>query len=110
MFNPDLAVSGIVAWTRNNARARLTLNYTDGSDADPAEAINQRSVDSFLVTNLFLGYDFDTASGIGKGLTLRLNVDNVFDEDPPEYRRQQNPSYRGFTLGRVFKLGLTKRF
>ncbi len=109
-FNPDLAVSGIVGWSRNNVRARLTLNYTAGSDADPAEAVNQRSIDSFLVTNLYVGYDFATASGITEGLSLRLVVDNLFDEDPPEYRRQQNPNYRGFTLGRVFKLGLTKRF
>jgi len=37
-------------------------------------------------------------------------VDNLLDEDPPEFKRQQNPNYSGFTLGRVFKFGLTKTF
>lgn len=108
---PDLFASGNIGWSRNNIRARLTLNYTDEYDASSA-AINQTKVDSFLVTNLFLGYDFDSTSGITEGLSLRLNVDNLLDEDPPEYRRQQLLSYSpyGFTLGRVFKLGLTKRF
>lgn len=109
-YNSDLAVSGNIGWSRDNIRARLTLNYTDGSDADPAEAINQGSIDSYLVANLYVGYDFRSVSGLTEGLSLRLNVDNLFDEDPPEYRRQQNPNYRGFTLGRVFKLGLTKTF
>jgi len=109
-YNPDLLVTGNIGWSRDNIRAKLTLNYTNGSDADPAEAVNQGSKDSFLVTNLFAGYDFADDSSITEGLSLRLIVDNVFDEDPPEYRRQQNPNYVGYTLGRVFKLGLTKTF
>jgi len=109
-YNPDLLMTGNIGWSRDNIRAKVTLNYTDGSDADPAEAINQGSKDSFLVTNLFVGYDFTNTSGLAEGLSLRLIVDNVFDEDPPEYRRQQNPNYFGYTLGRVFKLGVTKTF
>jgi iron complex outermembrane receptor protein len=105
----DLYASGHVAWSGNNVRARLTLNYTDGFDASSL-AINQTKVDSYLVADLFVGYDFSSASGITEGLSLRLNVDNVFDEDPPEYRRNRNVNYSGFTLGRVFKLGLSKRF
>ncbi len=109
-YNPDLAMTGSIGWSRDNIRTRLTLNYSAGSDADPAEAINQRSKDSFLVTNFFAGYEFAGDSGITQGLSLRLVVDNIFDEDPPEYRRQQNPNYVGFTLGRVFKLGVSKTF
>lgn len=111
-YAPDFYGSANIAWAMDNMSARLTVNYTDGYDANPAIAIEQSKVDKFVVTNVFLGYEFAGASGITEGLSLRLNVDNVFDEDPPEYRRQQllNYSDYAFTLGRVFKLGLTKRF
>ena len=109
-FEPDFYGSANVAWAKDNMRARLTLNYTDEYDANPAAAVEQSKVDSFLVTDLYLGYDFEGHSKITEGLSLRLNVDNLFDEDPPEYRRQQLLNYSGFTLGRIFKLGITKRF
>ncbi len=106
---PDMYGSANIGWSKDNMRARLTLNYTDEYDASTS-AVDQTKVDSFLVTNLFVGYSFRGASGITEGLSLRLNVDNVFDEDPPQYRRQQLLNYSGFTLGRVFKMGLTKAF
>ncbi len=111
-YNPDLFISADIGWSRNNARARLTFRYTDGYDADPGVAINQSSVDDFLVTNLFLGYDFTGSSDLMEGLSLRFNVDNLFDEDPSEYRTQRNLSYSEWTwtLGRVYKLGLTYNF
>jgi iron complex outermembrane receptor protein len=111
-YTPDMTATANLVWSRNNVRARLTFNYTDEYDADPGLAINQDKVDSFFNTLLFVGYDFDSNSGITEGLSLRFNVDNVFDEDPPEYLRdrQLNYSATGFSLGRVFKLGLTKRF
>lgn len=106
---PDLAVAGTLGWTRNNMRARVTLNYTNEFDA--RGELNQTKVDDFLVTDLFFGYDFEGDSVITDGLSVRLNVDNVFDEDPPEWRRNGFAlSYNGFTIGRVFKVGLTKTF
>jgi iron complex outermembrane recepter protein len=111
-FNPDLLVSGNIGWSRDNVRARVTLKYTDEYDADPGIAVNQGSVDDFLSTDLFIAYDFDSRSKILEGVSVRLNVDNVFDEDPPEYRVQKNPSFSqwGFTMGRIFKMGITKAF
>ena len=109
-YLPDLFVAGNIGWAKDNMRARLTLNYTDGYDADPSIGINQSSVDSFLVTNLFIGYDFDASSGVAEGLSLRFNVDNVFDEDPPEYRRNRGINYSGFTLNRIYRLGLSYAF
>jgi iron complex outermembrane receptor protein len=106
---PDLAVAGTLGWTRNNMRARVTLNYTNEFDA--RGELNQTKVDDFLVTDLFFGYDFEGDSVITDGLSVRLNVDNVFDEDPPEWRRNGFAlSYNGFTIGRVFKVGVTKTF
>lgn len=110
-YNPELALSADIGWSGQNARARLNFRYTDSFDADPAVAVNQSSVDDFLTTNLFLGYDF-AGTGMAEGLSLRFNVDNLFDEEPPEYRRQQGINYptSGWTLGRVYKLGLTYQF
>ena len=62
------------------------------------------------MTNLFVGYSFSNYSGMAQGLSLRFNVDNLFDEDPPEYRLTQSPVYSGFTLNRVYKVGLTYEF
>ncbi|GAB3113221.1 TonB-dependent receptor [Aestuariicella hydrocarbonica] len=100
----DLAVAGTVSWARDNIQARVSLKYTNGFDVSGAE-LGQTSVDSFLTTDLFVGYDFDDS------LSLRFNVDNVLDEEPPIWRQGgQNLPYSGFTIGRVFKVGLTKSF
>jgi iron complex outermembrane receptor protein len=111
-FAPDLLMSGNIGWSKDSLRARLTFNYTNSYDISPTEAVNQRSVDSFFSTNLFVGYDLSRVSDITKGLSVRFNVDNLFDEEPPEKRSQQNLNYSttGFTLGRIYKLGLTYKF
>ncbi len=111
-FEPDLFLSANVGWRRDNARARLTFRYTDEYDADTAVAVNQTDVDDFFVTDLYLGYDCRGNSGLTEGLSLSFNVENVFDEDPPEYRRNQQLSYSatGFSIGRVYKLGVSYEF
>jgi len=111
-FAPDLFVSANVGWRKDNARARLSVRYTDEYDADPSLAVNQNDVNDFIVTDLYLGYDFRGGSQLTEGLSLSLNVDNVFDDDPPQYRRNQQLSYSetGFTLGRVYKLGISYEF
>lgn len=108
-YASDLYVSADIGWTGEHARVALNFRYTDGYDADPGIAINQNKVDDFLTTNLFMGYEFGD-SGMTEGLSLRFNVDNLLDEDPPEYRSQQNLNYSSWTLGRIYKLGLTYAF
>jgi len=108
---PDLTFQGTVGWSLDNVRARLTVNYTDSFDVDPGETSMQSKVDEFVVTNLFVGYDFQ-GSGFTEGLSLRFYVDNVFDEDPPEYRltNVNEDKFSGFTLGRMYKVGLSYTF
>jgi len=108
-FNPDLTVQATVGWSMDNVRARLTVNYTDSFDANDASM--QSKVDDFIVTNLFVGYDFN-GSGFTEGLSLRFYVDNVFDEDPPEYRYNSvnEDKVNGFTIGRMYKVGISKKF
>lgn len=108
-FSPDLTVQGTVGWSLDNVRAKLTVNYTDSFDTDNASM--QSKVDEFIVTNFFVGYDFE-GTGFAEGLSLRFYVDNVFDEDPPEYRYfdTNEDKFSGFTLGRMYKVGLSYTF
>ncbi len=111
-YAPTLYISAVVGWNRGGAAARLTFRYTDEYDTNPDQVVNnQRTVDSFLSTNLFLGYNFGGSSDWKEGLSLRFNVDNLFDEEPDEYRTNSiNYNEYGFTLGRVYKLGLSYQF
>ncbi|GIX31299.1 MAG: TonB-dependent receptor [Porticoccaceae bacterium] len=104
----DLAVAAALGWRRDAWRARLDFRYTAGFNTD--FAVNQGSVDDFLVTDLFVAYEVPSLGFWSEGLTLRLNVENLFDEEPPTWRRSGQPNYANWTLGRVFRLGLSKRF
>jgi hypothetical protein len=60
-----------------------------------------------------LRYDFK-AGGIARDLQLTLNVDNVFDTDPPEFRGDPIAGQFGYlnslTLGRLVQFGISKKF
>ena len=105
---PDFRLSANVGLSTGGFRSRVTLNYVNGFDTNIA--VNQTEVDSFTLVDLFLGYEFPEGSRITEGLTIRLNIDSLFNTDPPVYRQQRNLNYSGFTLGRIVKLGVTKRF
>ena len=109
----DTSVLFSVSLDRGNLRAKVTAKHSVGFDVQDAAVVNgiplQDEVDSFTVVDLFVGYDFQ-GSGFTDGLSVRFNVDNVFDEEPPRYRQNNVPSYSGFTLGRIFKFGVTKTF
>ncbi len=69
---------------------------------------------AFNTIDLFLKYDFG-GEGLSKDLAITLNVNNVFDQDPPVYRGNQsiagqNGYINGATLGRFVKLGVSKKF
>ncbi len=106
-------MSAAIGLQMEQLRAKLTFNYTDGFDVDDAAQVDgeplQDSVDEYLTTDLFVGYDF-AGEGFTEGLSVRFLAENLFDEDPPIYRRNDIPSYSGFTRGQVFTFGVTKRF
>jgi len=105
---PKTSAIASMGWQSGNWRTNLSLKYTAGYDIDDGQ-LGQRSVDDFKTVDLFVGYDFQ-ADGLLEDLSLRFNVSNLFDEDPPIYRLNNQPAYRGFTLGRMFGLGVTKTF
>jgi iron complex outermembrane receptor protein len=75
----------------------------------------QKRVDAFNVVDLFFKYDF-AGEGAMRDLSLTLNVNNLFDQDPPEYllANSLSPQLNGFTngstLGRLIQVGFTKQF
>lgn len=113
-----LAVSTSFGATVGDLSGRVTWNHSGGySLSTPANGIAgppQTEVDSFDTVDLFLGYDFQGLDW-SNGVSLTLNVSNVFDEDPPFYNGTQTLSsasgyINGGTLGRYFQIGVRKQF
>lgn len=92
---------------------RVTLQHTSGYIVAPTpQNLQQSWVKGLNVVNLGFNYDLQGDGVIG-GTSLSLNVDNVFDVDPPRYNGIVNtsqPGYAMFTLGRVVQFGITKKF
>jgi len=97
-----------------NLRAQAIWNHSQGFAITPTATNAQQSrVASFNVINLFFQYKVPGESKIAKDLTFTVNVDNLFDQDPPLYRGQISTFSgfaNGFTLGRMIRLGVSKKF
>ena len=96
-------------------RGQLTFRHSEGYDITPTNSVPvQNSVDAFNVFDLYFKYDVRAKSGPFSDLEFTLNVDNVFDTDPPEFRGNAlggGGGYaNGFTLGRMFTFGISKKF
>ena len=99
-------------------RAQVTWDHASGFTTTPTAAnLQQDEIKGFDVFDLFFKYDVSGDSALLKDLSFTLNVDNVFDKDPPLYRGTYsgggNTSVgfaNGFTLGRLFRVGVTKKF
>lgn len=73
----------------------------------------QTEINAFNTFDLFFKYDVK-GSGLTEDLSFTLNVENVFDQDPPEYRGGGAGGTAGIllgrTLGRLFQIGVSKQF
>jgi iron complex outermembrane receptor protein len=94
-------------------RAQATWYRNAGYDLDPIAANDfQDRVGSFNLVDLFLKYDVQ-GSGWAQDLSFTLNVNNVFDQDPPLWKTfdfTTSGFNNGFTLGRVVMFGARKKF
>ena len=81
--NPvDLQFRASVGYLRNGFSANLFVNYTDGyTDNQIPDA--PVPVDSWTTVDWSLAYAFQSTAAALSGTTLRLSVQNVFDNDPP---------------------------
>jgi iron complex outermembrane receptor protein len=103
-----------------NLRGQVTWNHRKGYPLNPVVPAAgsfpiQDRVGSYNVFDLFFKYDFPQNSSVMKDLALTLGVNNVFSQDPPEWRAQQvtlntNGFGNGNTVGRVVQVGLSKKF
>jgi iron complex outermembrane receptor protein len=95
-------------------RAQATWNHTSGFAIPPTLSVPvQNRVKAFDTVNLFFKYDVPGDSLLLKDLSFTLNVNNVFDQDPPVLLRNgqnENGYANGFTIGRMFILGVSKKF
>lgn len=99
-----------------NLLAQATWKHRGGFKLDPVVGfVPQSSVSGYDVFDLFFSYDVKGESW-GKDLRFTLSVDNVFDKDPPEYRRFDPNQFNfegytnGSTLGRLVQFGVSKKF
>jgi iron complex outermembrane recepter protein len=112
--NRKLTVQSSIGADVGNFRAQATWNYNQGYDIAATTSVPvQTRVGSFSTVNLFFRYELPAESGVLNGLSFTLNVNNVFDEDPPVLLRNNPNEFgyaNGFTVGRFIQFGVTKRF
>jgi iron complex outermembrane receptor protein len=97
---------GKAIWSTDTFRVGAFINYTGSATytaVDPVEKI-----EDYVTVDLNVGYTFGEDGPLG-GFELMLNLDNVFDTDPP-YLNGNNGYVNGNPLGRVFSVGLRKRW
>jgi iron complex outermembrane recepter protein len=105
---------GLGLRTDGGFSTKITFNYS-GTYHDNNTNLGgfEQIISPFVVTNLAFGYDFGEVGGVLEGLTLRANVDNLFNVSPQSVIRPVSSnglSYVNWTLGRVFKVGASIRF
>ena len=109
-----LQLQSSVGYSIGGARAQLTWNHSGGYNLSAATTSVpvQTSVKSFNTVDALLKYDFKN-DGILNDLTFSLNVKNLLNASPPVLLRNQPNELgyaNGFTLGRMFVLGISKKF
>jgi iron complex outermembrane receptor protein len=105
-----LTMSTTLGATVGNLLGQVTWSYRGSFSITPSAANQMQSeVGSFSLFNLFFKYDLK-GEGVLNDTSLTLNVDNVFDTEPPIYRDSQFGYGNGFTLGRLVQFGIRKKF
>ncbi len=96
--------------------AQMTWDHTGGYQLSPAVGyLPQTSVSAFDVVNLFFKYNFKLDDWM-KNTSLTLNIDNIANASPPEFRQRQDTILfsqgftNGATVGRLFQFGVSKKF
>ncbi|MFL5296826.1 MAG: TonB-dependent receptor domain-containing protein [Phenylobacterium sp.] len=110
-----------VNWHRDNINVRYQLRYAEGTRAAINTADDKIIPDSTSPTGFtqvhigklddFWQHDITVQVGLPWDTQLTLSVQNIFDTDPPDAPSNYNYDYTtGNPLGRVFEIGVKKRF
>lgn len=114
-FNtPVFRMQGTLGTTIGSLRAQVIWNHTSGYKRGNVE-FGQTRVSSFDAINLFFKYDVKSKSALTDDLSFTLNVQNLFDVAPPEFRSATGIGYdttlgSAFSIGRIVQLGVSKKF
>ena len=120
--SPRLSLQTIAGANIGQLRAQVIWNHTSGFAVPPTPTVPvqptppipvQTRVGAFDTVNLFFKYDVPGDSMFTKNLSFTLNVNNLFDQDPPFLLRNnfnEQGYANGFTLGRMFIFGVSKQF
>jgi outer membrane receptor protein involved in Fe transport len=101
-----------IGWRLQGMSAKVTVNYSGKYTDDSNNFVGVKEpISPFTMVNLNLGYDIDDDGPLA-GTSLRVKIDNLFNKKPQSIRRANTNSlaYEHWTLGRVFKFGITKEF
>jgi outer membrane receptor protein involved in Fe transport len=109
--NPiDLRLRAAATWQSGSWRTSALLTYFD--DYQDIASVPNRRVDSWTTVDLNLAYTLDKARGPAfGGLTIALNAENVFDQNPPFLNNQIGIGYdqeNGDLTGRIVSLSVRK--
>jgi iron complex outermembrane receptor protein len=105
---PEWKANAFIEYSAGAHNLRFTTNYIDGYTDQRTLAVNPtlgKNIDEFIT------YDLNYRVELPWQMRLIASVENLTDEDPPFVRLEL--AYDPFTasaIGRVYKLGLTKRF
>lgn len=87
---------------------RVTWNYSAGYTSTTTGA--QTHISAFGPVNVFAGYDLSDVAHWLDNATIGVNVDNLFNEDPPFANNTTGGTANGSTLGRYVEVSLAKKF
>lgn len=108
-FPPKTRMRADVRWRLGEWRASSRINYL-GSYVNNLVTPFQ-DVDDYLTLDLHVEYAFDRIGAVYDGLTIALDIENVFDEDPPFVDQIGGfDPQAASAIGRMFSLSLRKRW
>ena len=123
-FSPGVAASnsldlGVPRWTARATlgveagafNAAVFVNYRDGirNNFTTPTGVSAYEADAYVTVDLRVGWTLP-AGGWTDGTVLTLQVDNVFDEDPPFFPATDGIGGSYNPVGRYVALNLRKRF
>lgn len=114
-FNtPVFRIQGTLGTRIGGLRAQVIWNHTSGYKRGTVE-FGQTRVSAFDAINLFFKYDVKSKSAWGSDLSFTLNVQNLFDVSPPEFRSAAGLGFdttqgSAFSIGRIVQFGVSKKF
>lgn len=113
---PEVVFSAFAGLDVGGFSSRVTVNYSGDyrSTSFNVNNVTGDHVDPFTTVNVALGYEFDDSSPLA-GTSLRLAINNAFEELPQVMRRGTNAAsslvtYENWTLGREFRVGVSHTF